>query len=94
MSTAYHTLEVNHETNGILRITLSRPDKLNALNQDRILVFDSLNLHPVMFFYAFEAFSHLLDVTWGNREHGLLHVPLAGDCYIKLFGDSIFIHPD
>lgn len=33
MSTPYNTLELTHN-NGILRITLSRPDKLNALNSE------------------------------------------------------------
>lgn len=34
MTSTYNTLEVNLTTTGILRITLSRPDKLNALNSE------------------------------------------------------------
>ena len=34
MVAKYNTLEVNRNNNGILRITLSRPDKLNALNSE------------------------------------------------------------
>ncbi len=34
MSTNYNTMEVNRNNSGILRITLSRPDKLNALNSE------------------------------------------------------------
>ncbi len=34
MAVSYNTLEVNQNNSGILRITLSRPDKLNALNSE------------------------------------------------------------
>lgn len=34
MDTRYNTMEVSRNNSGILRITLSRPDKLNALNSE------------------------------------------------------------